>query len=289
MNRSAPYRITDAHSFVIADAATSIEAPYESRKDYKKQLADIRDDLSDLQRVLHASNEWALLLVFQGMDTAGKDSTIRHVLSGVNPAGCQVVSFKRPSEEELDHDYLWRCQRQVPERGRIGVFNRSYYEEVLVVRVHPQILDTQRIPSSLLCKQRIWEDRYDDIVQFERYLSRNGTRVVKFFLHLSKEEQKRRLLARIDDPDKNWKFETGDLRERGFWDAYQEAYEAAIDATATEVAPWYVIPADDKPTMRLLVAEAVRHELRQLDLAYPRPPADHARALADARSALLAE
>lgn len=289
MPRSADFRISADHPFSLSKVPTSIETPYESRKDYKQQLRELREELSDLQRVLYASNDWSLLLVFQGMDTAGKDSTIRHVLSGVNPAGCQVVSFKRPSEEELDHDYLWRCMARAPERGRIGVFNRSYYEEVLVVRVHPQILESQRIPPTLVEPKRIWEDRYDDIVQYERYLSRNGTRVVKFFLHISKEEQRQRLLARIDNPDKNWKFETGDIRERGFWDAYQEAYQAAIDATATNVAPWYVIPADDKRTARLLVADAIRNELRALDLRYPRPPADHAQALANAKAALLAE
>jgi PPK2 family polyphosphate:nucleotide phosphotransferase len=286
----APYRVTRGKGFRLDDHPTE-----DHREDFdfdkemaKALLADGIEDLQKLQDRLYADNRWSLLLIFQAMDAAGKDSTIEHVMSGVNPQGCQVHAFKRPSEEELDHDFLWRTTKALPERGRIGIFNRSYYEEVLVVRVHPQILGKQRIPSDLIGED-IWEARMRDIRRFESYLARQGTRIVKFFLHVGKDEQKKRLLERIDDPEKNWKFETGDLVERARWDDYMSAYEDAIRATAAKHAPWYVIPADDKKFMRVAVMAAVRRELRRLDLSYPELAPDERAKLAEARRQLLAE
>jgi PPK2 family polyphosphate:nucleotide phosphotransferase len=236
--------------------------------------------------MLYAQDRWALLLIFQAMDAAGKDGTIKHVMSGVNPQGVQVFSFKAPSAEELDHDYLWRSTRCLPERGRIGIFNRSYYEEVLVARVHPEVLARQTLPPELLTK-RIWEERYEDIRNFERYLTRNGVVVRKFFLHVSRAEQKRRFLARLDEPEKNWKFSPNDVKERGFWKQYQQAYEDAIRATASKHAPWYVVPADHKWFTRLTVAAAIVATLAELDLHYPVLDAAKRRALQAARRDLL--
>jgi PPK2 family polyphosphate:nucleotide phosphotransferase len=244
--------------------------------------------LAELQDKLYAQDRWALLLVFQAMDAAGKDGTIKHVMSGVNPQGCQVYSFKRPSDEDLDHDFLWRCLRCLPERGRIGIFNRSYYEEVLVARVHPEILARQKLPPELVRKQ-IWDERYQGIRDFERHLARNGSVVLKFFLHVSKAEQKRRFLARLDAPEKNWKFSHSDVAERRHWNAYQRAYQDAIRATASAHAPWYVVPADHKWFTRLVVAAAIVDALVELDLHYPRIDAAQRRALAAARRELLAE
>ncbi len=224
--------------------------------------------LSELQVKLYAQDRWALLLLFQAMDAAGKDSTIKHVMSGVNPQGCQVTSFKAPSPEELDHDYLWRCQRHLPERGRIGIFNRSYYEETLVVRIHPELLARQSLPKELVTPQ-IWHERFSDICHFENYLGHNGTVVRKFFLHVSREEQKKRFLKRLDEPEKNWKFSAADVRERCHWEAYMKAYEEMIQRTATEEAPWYVVPADHKWFTRLVVAAAVIDTLLSLNLHYP--------------------
>jgi len=224
--------------------------------------------LADLQDRLYAQDRWGVLLIFQAMDAAGKDSTIKHVMSGVNPQGVEVTSFKVPSAEDLDHDYLWRCTKRLPERGRIGIFNRSYYEEVLVVRVHPEILAGQKVPPALV-GDKIWSQRYDDINAFERYLSRNGFRVLKFFLNVSKKEQKRRFLERLDRPEKNWKFSIGDVRERKLWGDYRRAYSDAIAATSTPWAPWYVVPADHKWFTRVVVAEAIVSELEKLDLRYP--------------------
>jgi len=241
--------------------------------------------LVTLQDVLYADNRWSLLLIFQAMDAAGKDSAIKHVMSGLNPQGTQVFNFKRPSDEELDHDYLWRTVKALPERGRIGIFNRSYYEEVLVVRVHPEILSQQRLPSSLVTR-RIWKDRYEDISAFERYLGRNGTIVLKFFLHVSKEEQRRRQLERLDQPSKNWKFEMGDLGERDRWDDYMEAYEQALSATSTKHAPWFVIPADHKWFMRLAISELVVAALEDLALSYPKVSKAHLAELSEARKRL---
>jgi PPK2 family polyphosphate:nucleotide phosphotransferase len=283
----APFKVTKGKKFRLKDHDTE-----DDRKnfDFDKNLAsalleDGIEDLQELQEKLYADNRWSVLLVFQAMDAAGKDSTIEHVLSGVNPQGCQVQSFKKPSEEELDHDFLWRTSKVMPERGRIGIFNRSYYEEVLVVRVHPEILKKQRLPASLV-DDKIWKNRLKAIRQNEKFLSRQGVKIIKFFLNVSEEEQKKRLLARIDDPAKNWKFEAQDVTERGFWDKYMEAYEDAIRETASKDAPWYVIPADDKKFMRVAVLAAVRHELKKLDLEFPILSPEDTVKLGEARKAL---
>jgi PPK2 family polyphosphate:nucleotide phosphotransferase len=245
-------------------------------------------ELARLQDMLAAQDRWALLLVFQAMDAAGKDSTIKHVMSGVNPQGVQVTSFKAPSSEEQDHDFMWRAAKHFPERGDIGIFNRSYYEEVLVVRVHPELLAKEKLPAALVSKQ-IWRDRFEDINAMERYLTRNGIAVVKFFLHVSKKEQKRRFLDRLDHPDKNWKFSTADVKERACWDAYQDAYEDMIQHTASEHAPWYVVPADNKWFTRLVVAAAIVDTLKSLKLAYPKIDGAHKAELEAARKQLLGE
>jgi PPK2 family polyphosphate:nucleotide phosphotransferase len=246
---------------------------YRSELDYANKLTRQVEELSSLQRIHYASNRYAVLIIFQAMDAAGKDSVIRHVMSGVNPQGCQVHSFKHPSGTELDHDFLWRTTQSLPERGQIGIFNRSYYEEVLIVRVHPEILRTENLPDALLEDQSIWQGRYQSIVDFEAHLHRNGTRVIKFFLHLSKAEQRRRFLARIDDPNKNWKFSLADVEERRFWKQYRHAYQACLSATSTKVAPWHIVPADDKPNAQLIVSEIILEAFRELDLAYPKPSA----------------
>jgi PPK2 family polyphosphate:nucleotide phosphotransferase len=241
--------------------------------------------LAELQDVLYAQDRWAMLLIFQAMDAAGKDGTIKHVMSGVNPQGCQVFSFKGPSSEDLDHDYLWRCFKHLPERGRIGIFNRSYYEETLVVRVHPEFLAGQKLPQECVTKN-IWDERFQDIRAFERYLHRNGTVVLKFFLHVSKEEQRRRFLSRLELPEKNWKFSANDAKERGFWDDYMNAYEDTIRETATEHSPWYVVPADNKWFTRVIVAAAVIDALASLNLHYPTVDAAKRKELAEAKKAL---
>jgi len=248
---------------------TRVAAYYSSQKDYKKLLADDVGKLSDLQQKHYASNRYALLLIFQAMDGAGKDGIIRHIMSGVNPQGCQVYSFKHPSATELDHDFLWRTTLCLPERGMIGVFNRSYYEEVLIVRVHPEILRNQSIPDSQLNGEGIWKRRYQSILDHEKHLHRNGTRIIKFFLHISKEEQKKRFLQRIDDADKNWKFNEADLKEREFWKDYMNAYEQCISATTTDESPWYIVPADDKENARLIASQIVLSTLRKLDPEFP--------------------
>lgn len=282
-----PFRVTKGKRFRLEDHPTEDE-----REDFafdkqmsKALLADGVADLQKLQEMLYADDRWALLVIFQAMDAAGKDSTIEAVMSGVNPQGCQVHAFKRPSEEELDHDFLWRTTKALPERGRIGIFNRSYYEEVLVVRVHPQILAKQRIPDTCM-DDKIWDRRLKAIRRYERYLTDQGVKIVKFFLNVGKDEQKRRLVARIDDPAKNWKFETGDLAERARWDDYMEAYEETIRATASKHAPWYVIPADDKRFMRVAVMAALRREMKRLDLRFPELPAEERAKLAEARRQL---
>ena len=224
--------------------------------------------LAAMQDTLYAQDKWSVLLIFQAMDAAGKDGAIKHVMSGVNPQGCQVSSFKAPSSEDLDHDFLWRCQKHLPERGRIGIFNRSYYEEVLVVRVHEQILQNQKLPKELITED-IWEERFKDIRNFEKYLNRNGTIVIKFFLNVSKKEQKKRFIERVDDPDKNWKFSAADAKERGYWDDYMHAYEELIKNTSTKKSPWYVIPADDKPYARIAIASAIINAMDELNLEYP--------------------
>ncbi len=248
---------------------TAIAPLYTSKKKYHKLLKEQVKQLSALQRMLYASDRYALLLIFQAMDAAGKDGAIRHVMSGVNPQGCQVFSFKQPSAEELDHDFLWRTTRRLPERGRIGIFNRSYYEEVLVVRVHPELLRNQSLPDGLVDEETIWEQRYQSIVDLEEHLSRNGTRIVKFFLHLSEEEQRKRFLARIDEPEKNWKFSLGDLEERKYWKDYMRAYAKCMNATSLHQAPWYVVPADDKRNARLIISEIILDTLKALNLSYP--------------------
>lgn len=248
---------------------TRIEPLYHSKKDYRKRLDAQIDALSQQQQLQYADDRYSLLLIFQAMDAAGKDGAIKHVMSGINPQGCQVFSFKRPSEKEIDHDFLWRTTRCLPERGRIGIFNRSYYEEVLVVKVHPEILKSQKLPQEQLDPETIWQQRYQSIVDLEEHLYRNGTRVIKFFLHLSEEEQRQRFLARIDDPDKNWKFSSADIDERKFWPQYMRAYEDCLSATSTTTAPWYVVPADDKKNARLLIANIILESYQSLKMHYP--------------------
>ena len=248
---------------------TRIEPLYHSKKDYRKLLDAQIDALSQQQQLQYADDRYSLLLIFQAMDAAGKDGAIKHVMSGINPQGCQVFSFKRPSEKEIDHDFLWRTTRCLPERGRIGIFNRSYYEEVLVVKVHPEILKSQKLPQEQLDPETIWQQRYQSIVDLEEHLYRNGTRVIKFFLHLSEEEQRQRFLARIDDPDKNWKFSSADIDERKFWPQYMRAYEDCLSATSTTTAPWYVVPADDKKNARLLIANIILESYQSLKMHYP--------------------
>jgi PPK2 family polyphosphate:nucleotide phosphotransferase len=267
---ASPYRITDGDSFRLKHINPGDTAGLKSadRPRAKEALANGIQALAELQDMLYAQDRWAVLVMFQAMDAAGKDGAIKHVMSGVNPQGVQVYSFKAPSSEELDHDWMWRCTKSLPERGRIGIFNRSYYEETLVTRVHPEILERQKLPRELLTK-RIWEERFQDIRSFERYLARNGVAICKFFLHVSKKEQKRRFLERLDTPDKNWKFSASDAKEREFWDDYMEAYEDTIRNTATKDAPWYVVPADNKWFTRVVVAAAVIDTLASLHLRYP--------------------
>lgn len=263
-----PFRITDGKKFRLKDFSPSDTGELKSKDDAQKTLEQSIELLSDLQEKLYAQDRWAVLLIFQGMDAAGKDSLIKHVLSGVNPQGCDVWSFKAPSSEELDHDYLWRCHKLLPQRGKIGIFNRSYYEETLVVRVHSSVLHHEKLPASAFSKN-IWDERYEDINAFERYLTRNGVLVMKFFLHLSKKEQKKRFLERLEDSKKNWKFSMDDVKERGFWKDYQDAYEKMVQNTATKHAPWHVVPADNKWFARVVVASAVVAALNGLNLAYP--------------------
>jgi PPK2 family polyphosphate:nucleotide phosphotransferase len=265
------YCVGDGKGFRLKDYNTDdFEELSEEEKPVAKEMLQLGvQALAKLQDIMYAQDRWSLLLIFQAMDAAGKDGAIKHVMSGLNPQGCQVTSFKAPSAEDLDHDFLWRCMKQLPERGRIGIFNRSYYEEVLVVKVHEQILHSQKLPEKLVSKD-IWEERYKDIRHFEQYLSRNGIMVVKFFLNLSRKEQKKRFLERIDNPDKNWKFSTSDAKERAYWKDYMDAYEEMIINTSTEKSPWYVIPADNKPYARIAVASAVIHVMDSLDLEYPK-------------------
>lgn len=269
-NFSKQYRVGNGDGFKLKDYETKagFNLGEEGKPLVKETLQLGVDALAAMQDILYAQDKWSLLLIFQAMDAAGKDGAIKHVMSGVNPQGCQVSSFKAPSSEDLDHDFLWRCQKHLPERGRIGIFNRSYYEEVLVVRVHEAILKGQKLPEKLITKD-IWEDRFQDIRNFEKYLNRNGTVVIKFFLNVSKNEQKERFIERVDDPDKNWKFSTGDVKERGYWDDYMHAYEELIKNTSTEKSPWYVIPADNKSYARIAIASAIITALDEMDLEYP--------------------
>ena len=285
-----PYRVTDGSKFRLKDVdpddTGGLEA--EDKPRAKEALQMGIDALAQLQDMLYAQDRWSLLLIFQAMDAAGKDGAIKHVMSGVNPQGCQVTAFKAPTSVDLDHDFMWRCQRELPERGRIGIFNRSYYEEVLVVKVHPEILKSQKVPPQLV-DDDIWDNRYKDIRNFEKYLSRNGTVTRKFFLHLSKKEQKKRFLERFDNPDKNWKVSSADTKERGYWDAYMDAYEKAIQETASKNAPWYVIPANNKWFTRVVVAAAIIDAMSGLDLHYPKVDEAKLKEIAAAREMLLAE
>jgi PPK2 family polyphosphate:nucleotide phosphotransferase len=277
------YRVRPSEKLSLAARAT-VGAPIcDSKKSYRKLLKKNVRKLSALQKLHYATNRHALLLIFQGIDAAGKDGAIRHVMSGVNPAGCEVYGFKQPTPEELEHDFLWRTSRRLPERGRIGIFNRSYYEEVLVVRVHPELLRDQGLGDELRDLKAVWKERYRSITDLEEHLHRNGTRVVKFFLHLSKEEQRRRFLARIDDPDKNWKFSLADIRERKYWDLYTEAFEGCLRATSTAHAPWYVVPADDKRNARLIVSRIAIDALESLKMAYPEATSKKRRELKEIR------
>ncbi len=270
----ADFRVREGRSVNLAKWPTRVDPEYSSKDDYEARLAHQVQELSDLQNLLYAHDRYAVLLIFQAMDAAGKDGVIKHVMSGVNPQGCQVYSFKHPSVEELDHDFLWRTTRALPERGRIGIFNRSYYEEVLIVRVHPEILAGQQLPDQESSSKKIWKQRYTSITNLERHLHRNGTRIIKFFLHLSKEEQRQRFLARLDSPEKNWKFSEGDLAERALWPQYMDAYEDCLAATSTDHAPWYIVPADDKENARLIVAEVIVETMKGLKMKYPTLDAD---------------
>ena len=279
-------RLNDYHPNWEADGlGTAADRLSEARR----LLVEDVQELERSQEVLYAADSWSVLVIIQAMDAAGKDGTIKHVMTGINPEGVKVVSFKQPSVEELDHDYLWRCSKELPERGRIGIFNRSYYEEVLVVKVHPELVDKQRIPGANPGEKSFWKSRYKEINQFERRLTRNGTRIIKFFLNISKDEQKRRFLARIDDPTKNWKFSPGDLVERAHWDEYMSAYEAMLNATSTKSAPWFIIPADQKVTTHLLVATILSSEIRKLNLKFPTLTTSQHEALIECKARLQAE
>lgn len=267
---SKDFRAPHGKRIKLKQWPTLVKPVAETKEEYKELLAEDVKKLSSLQQILYASGQYALLLIFQGMDSAGKDGAIRHVMSGINPQGCEVYSFKQPSSEELKHDFLWRTTYRLPERGRIGIFNRSYYEEVLVVRVHPEILLNQNLPKELCNPKTLWEERYRSIVDLERHLYHNGTRIVKIFLHLSEEEQRKRFLARIDEPDKNWKFSQADIHERKFWKQYTEAYEECLESTSTRHAPWYIVPADDKENARLIISGIVLDTLKDLKMAYPK-------------------
>jgi PPK2 family polyphosphate:nucleotide phosphotransferase len=280
------YRIADNRQFRLADIRPDDTWKLKSKEHAHEWLEKGVAHLSELQGKLYAQNQWALLLIFQAMDAAGKDGTIKHVMSGVNPQGCEVTSFKAPSAEELDHDFMWRTTRRLPERGRIGIFNRSHYEEVLIVRVHPELLTNEKLPPSLVTKD-VWQERFEDINAFERHLTRNGIIVRKFFLHLSKQEQRQRLLSRLEQPEKHWKFSLDDIRERQKWGSYMRVYEDMIRHTATDCAPWYVVPADHKWFTRLVVAEVIVDTLESLELSYPTVSRAKRKELAAVRTALL--
>jgi PPK2 family polyphosphate:nucleotide phosphotransferase len=283
------FRAKQGRKIDLADWPTRVASFYKSKDDYRRLLDAHVRRLSERQTLLYAHDRYSLLLIFQAMDAAGKDGVIKHVMSGVNPQGCQVYSFKHPSSEDLDHDFLWRTTRSLPERGRIGIFNRSYYEEVLIVRVHDEILRAQRLPEEAFDDGGIWKGRYRSIVDSEDHLFRNGTRVLKFFLHISKGEQRDRLLARLDDPEKTWKFSAADLNERDRWDAYMKAYGECLEVTSTKRSPWYVVPADDKPNARLIVSQVIVETLDALEMKFPPIGASELRELAAARRRLARE
>jgi len=267
---SKNFRVREGHEVDLKEWPTKVDPVYKSKEQYKKILDEHVAQLSSQQELLYASNRYAVLLIFQAMDAAGKDGAIKHVMSGVNPQGCQVFSFKHPSATELEHDFLWRTTRDLPERGRIGIFNRSYYEEVLIARVHPVILRSEAIPDTPHHDKKLWPDRYRSIVDLERHLHVNGTRIIKFYLHLSKEEQRKRFLERIDEQEKNWKFSTSDIAERNFWKQYMKAYEKCLSATSTSDAPWYIVPADDKQNARLVVSQIVLDTFEGLKMSFPK-------------------
>ena len=283
---SKDFRVREGDEVDLRKWPTTVEPVYELKEHYHKLLGEHVAQLSSLQQLLYASNRYAVLLIFQAMDAAGKDGAIKHVMSGVNPQGCQVYSFKHPSPAELQHDFLWRTTRDLPERGRIGIFNRSYYEEVLIARVHPEILRSEGLPDLPHDDEVVWHDRYRSIVNLERHLHSNGTRIVKFYLHLSKEEQRKRFLQRIDEPEKNWKFSLADVEERKFWKQYMKAYEECLSATSTRDAPWYVVPADDKENARLIVSQIVLDTLEGLEMTYPKASAERLQELQSIRTRL---
>jgi PPK2 family polyphosphate:nucleotide phosphotransferase len=285
---ASKYRVTRGDRFRLTQVDPADTSGLDSKKKAAKRLRAGIERMAQLQEKLYANNRWSLLLIFQAMDAAGKDSAIEHVMSGVNPQGCEVTSFKQPSTQELDHDFLWRCVKRLPGRGRIGILNRSYYEETLVVRVHPAILEAQRLPAALATKN-IWKERFEDIRAFERHLARSGTVVRKFFLHVSPEEQRKRFLARLDEPDKNWKFSAGDVAERKHWREYMRAYEDMIRHTATPHAPWFVVPADHKWFTRLVIAETIIETLESLELTFPTVSREERDKLAGARAELLSQ
>ena len=280
------FQVIEGHDVDLKKYSTSLKPLYKSKDQYKEILARHVEELSDMQNLLYADNRYAILLIFQAMDAAGKDGAIKHVMSGVNPQGCQVFSFKHPSPEELEHDFLWRTTRNLPQRGMIGIFNRSYYEEVLIARVHPEILKGEQIPDDLLRSKSIWEERYRSIRDLEKHLYYNGTRIIKFFLHLSKEEQRRRFLERMDDPSKNWKISSADIQERKFWKDYMEAYEVCLKATSTPTAPWYIVPADDKENAHLIISQTIVDTLKSLKMSYPKADAQRQKELQKMRQQL---
>ena len=283
---SKDFRVSEGHELDLKKWPTKVDPVYKSKEQYKMLLEEHVGQLSSQQQLLYASNRYAVLLIFQAMDAAGKDGAIQHVMSGVNPQGCQVFSYKHPSAAELEHDFLWRTTRDLPGRGKIGIFNRSYYEEVLIVRVHPEILHSEGLPEAPHDEKVVWHDRYRSITNLETHLYENGTRIIKFFLHLSKEEQRKRFLARIDEPEKNWKFSTGDIAERKFWKQYMQAYEKCLNATSTRHAPWYVVPADDKENARLIVSGIVLDTFEELKMTYPKTSAKRRRELLSIRKQL---
>jgi len=287
--KSSDFRVPPGKEVKLQKWPTLVKPLYKSKRHYREQLQEHVDQLSALQRLHYAYNRYALLVIFQGMDASGKDSAIAHVMSGVNPQGCKVYSFKQPGDEELKHDFLWRTTRVLPERGQIGIFNRSYYEEVLIARVHPEILANQGLPPSDLEARTLWQGRYRSIVDHEDHLHRNGTLIIKFFLHISSEEQRKRFLQRIDEPEKNWKFSIADVEERAFWNQYMKAYEKCLSATSTQDAPWYAVPADDKRNARLIVSQIILDTLAGLRMTYPQPDAKRRMELQQIRARLVKE
>lgn len=287
--KTKQFKVQPGQNLSLKKLPTLVDPYYRSKEEYQELLDDHIQRLSALQGLLYANNSWSLLLIFQAMDAGGKDSAIKHVMSGINPQGCEVYSFKHPSGQELWHDFLWRAVCRLPERGRIGIFNRSYYEEVLIVRVHPELLGAEGLPDDLANGQSVWRDRYRSILDLEAHLQRNGTRIIKFFLHISKEEQRQRFLERIDNPEKNWKIAQADIDERNCWKEYMDAYEKSLSATSTKHAPWYVVPADDKKNARLIVSQVILDTLKDLKMRYPEAGEERQKELAEIRRQLQSE